>query len=75
VGYAIGGPYDKLALAAITVNVERWTVKSSHLAQSLFQKHFRDQFSESNEKFFRASHSTQEEAANAYREPAASGRH
>lgn len=54
VGYAIGGPDDRLAIAAITVNVDKWTVKSSHLAQSLFRHHFKEQFSERNEKFFRA---------------------
>ena len=57
VGYAIGGPEDRLALAAITVNVQKWTVKSSFLAQSLFQKHFKDQFSERNAKFFNTAHS------------------
>lgn len=55
VGYAIGGESDRLAIAAITVNKEYWTVKSSHLAQSLFKKHFKDQFSEHNQKFFNAS--------------------
>jgi cell division protein FtsI/penicillin-binding protein 2 len=56
VGYAIGGAEERLAVAAITVNVEKWTVKSAHLAQSLFQKHFKEQFSERNAKFFNASH-------------------
>ena len=55
VGYAIGGQDSRLAIAAITVNVDKWTVKSSHLAQSLFRKHFKDQFSERNERFFNAS--------------------
>ena len=54
VGYAIGGPHDKLAVAAITVNVQKWTVKSSFLAQSLFQTHFKGQFTEGNRKFFRS---------------------
>lgn len=57
VGYAIGGEGEgsKLAIAAITVNVDYWTVKSSHLAQSIFKKHFKEQFSEQNQKFFNAS--------------------
>lgn len=55
VGYAIGGPEDKLAIGAITVNKEYWTVKSSFLAQSLFKKHFKDQFSKQNSEFFNAS--------------------
>ncbi len=55
VGYAIGGDDDRLAIGAITVNKEYWTVKSSFLAQSLFKKHFKDQFSEKNQKFFNAS--------------------
>lgn len=55
VGYAIGGEDSKLAVAAITVNIKKWTVKSSYLAQSVFRKHFRDQFSENNAKFFNAS--------------------
>ncbi len=55
VGYAIGGENDKLAIGAITVNRDYWTVKSSYLAQSLFKKHFKDQFSLQNQKFFNAS--------------------
>jgi penicillin-binding protein A len=55
VGYGIGGENDKLAVAAITVNVNYWTVKSSHLAQSLLKAHFKEQFSEKNKKFFNAS--------------------
>jgi|GEM_PF-535505 len=54
VGYAIGGPDDKLAIGAITVNKEYWTVKSSFLAQSLFKRHFKDQFSNKNRDFFNA---------------------
>jgi len=54
VGYAIGGEADRLAIAAITVNKEYWTVKSSYLAQSLFKKYFKEQFSEQNRKFFQA---------------------
>jgi cell division protein FtsI/penicillin-binding protein 2 len=61
VGYAIGGADSRLAIAAITVNVKTWTVKSSHLAQSLFRKHYKDQFSERNEKFFNASNHRNEE--------------
>ena len=56
VGYAIGGADDRLAIAAITVNVKQWTVKSSHLAQSLVHRHFKEQFSDRNKKFFSASH-------------------
>lgn len=54
VGYAIGGAEDRLAIAAITVNVEKWTVKSAHLAQSLFKKHYKEQFSNRNDGFFSA---------------------
>ncbi len=54
VGYAIGGENDRLAIGAITVNKQFWTVKSSYLAQSLFKKHFKDQFSQQNQKFFNA---------------------
>ncbi|MFN7727922.1 MAG: penicillin-binding transpeptidase domain-containing protein [Bdellovibrio sp.] len=61
VGYAIGGADSRLAIAAITVNVKNWTVKSSHLAQSLFRKHYKDQFSERNEKFFNASNHNNED--------------
>jgi len=56
VGYAIGANNDRLAVAAITVNVEKWTVKSSFLAQSLFQKHFKDQFTTKDAKFFNTAH-------------------
>lgn len=55
VGYAIGGENDRLAIAAITVNKEFWTVKASYLAQSIFKKYYKDQFSEQNRKFFNAS--------------------
>lgn len=54
VGYAIGDEGQRLAVAALTVNVKYWTVKSSFLAQSLFQTHFKAQFSKANEDFFRA---------------------
>lgn len=53
VGFAIG-EHSKLAIAAVTVNVDYWTVKSSHLAQALFQRHYKDEFSEANQKFFQA---------------------
>jgi hypothetical protein len=33
-------------VAAITVNVDYWTVKSSHLAQSMFKKHFKEEYVE-----------------------------
>lgn len=61
VGYGIGGEGQgsKLAIAALTVNVDYWTVKSSHLAQSIFKKHFKEQFSEQNQKFFNASNNGQ----------------
>jgi cell division protein FtsI/penicillin-binding protein 2 len=55
VGYAIGGENDRLAIGAITVNKEFWTVKSSFLAQTLFKKHFKEQFTQQNQKFFNAS--------------------
>jgi peptidoglycan glycosyltransferase len=41
VGYAIGDT-EKLAIAAVTVNVKYWTVKSSYLAQSLFKSYFKN---------------------------------
>lgn len=59
VGYAIGSNEDKLAIGAITVNKEYWTVKSSYLAQSLFKKHFKDQFSNRNNEFFNAGNDSQ----------------
>lgn len=55
VGYAIGGENDRLAIGAITVNKQFWTVKSSFLAQSLFKKYFKEQFTQQNQKFFNAS--------------------
>jgi penicillin-binding protein A len=54
VGYAIGGESERLAIGAITVNKEFWTVKSAYLAQAVFKKHFKEQFSEQNRKFFNA---------------------
>lgn len=41
VGYAIHGD-QKIAVAVITVNKKYWTVKSAHLAQSIIQKHFKE---------------------------------
>jgi cell division protein FtsI/penicillin-binding protein 2 len=51
VGYAIGD-HERLAIAALTVNVDYWTVKSSYLAQSMFHQHFKEVFSQENEHFF-----------------------
>lgn len=59
VGYAIG-EHETLAIAALTVNVKYWTVKSSYLAQYLFKAHFKEQFNERNEKFFANSQSSDE---------------
>lgn len=42
VGYAIGDNGEKLAIAAVTVHVKLWRVKSSILAQSVVRRHFRD---------------------------------
>ena len=39
VGYAIYGN-RKIAIAAVTVNKEKWQVKSAHLAQSLFKQYY-----------------------------------
>jgi penicillin-binding protein A len=57
VGYATDEKH-KIAIAALTVNVNYWTVKSAYLAQSLFRTHFKEQFSRDNEKFFNASNET-----------------
>ena len=54
VGYAMN-ENQKIAVAALTVNVHFWTVKSSFLAQSMFRANFKEQFSKNNEKFFDAS--------------------
>ncbi|MEK6773382.1 MAG: penicillin-binding transpeptidase domain-containing protein [Bdellovibrionota bacterium] len=40
VGYAYDEQDRKIAVSAITVNKEFWTVKSSHLAQTMFMKYF-----------------------------------
>lgn len=42
VGYAIKNN-RRLAIAAITVNKEYWTVKSAYLAQEIFRKYFKDE--------------------------------
>jgi penicillin-binding protein A len=42
VGYASDGD-TKVAIAAITVNVQKWTVKSSALAEMMFREHFKTQ--------------------------------
>ncbi|HND85022.1 MAG TPA: penicillin-binding transpeptidase domain-containing protein [Pseudobdellovibrionaceae bacterium] len=39
VGYAIDGD-EKISVAALTVNRQFWTVKSSYLGQSMFRKYF-----------------------------------
>lgn len=41
VGYATDDE-NKIAIAAITVNVEKWTVKSSALGEMMFRRYFRD---------------------------------
>lgn len=58
VGYGMN-ENQKIAVAAVTVNVKYWTVKSSYLAQAMLQNHFRDQFSPENAKFFNASSAEQ----------------
>jgi cell division protein FtsI/penicillin-binding protein 2 len=63
VGYAMN-ENQKIAIGALTVNVNYWTVKSSYLAQTLFRAHFKEQFSRENEKFFNTA---------SEREPASSG--
>lgn len=40
VGYASDGE-TKVAIAAITVNIQKWTVKSSALAEMMFREHFK----------------------------------
>lgn len=54
VGYAIGDT-ERIAIAALTVNVDYWTVKSSYLAQSLFKIHFKEQMEDLSERYYRAS--------------------
>jgi cell division protein FtsI/penicillin-binding protein 2 len=62
VGYATDEK-QKIAVAALTVNVNYWVVKSAYLAQSLFRTHFKEQFSRDNEKFFNASNEDREPAS------------
>jgi len=45
VGYATDED-DKIAIAAITVNVKNWTVKSSALGEMMFRKYFKDRLEE-----------------------------
>jgi peptidoglycan glycosyltransferase len=41
VGYA-SDEENKIAIAAITVNIEKWTVKSSALGEMMFRRYFKD---------------------------------
>lgn len=45
VGYASDGT-DRIAVAAITVNIKKWTVKSSALGEMMFRKYFTDKIEE-----------------------------
>lgn len=45
IGYA-SDETDKIAIAAITVNVQKWTVKSSALGEMMFRKYFKDKLDE-----------------------------
>ncbi|MBC7420822.1 MAG: penicillin-binding protein [Bdellovibrio sp.] len=45
VGYA-SDEQNKIAVAAITVNVKKWTVKSSALGEMMFRKYFKDKLDE-----------------------------
>jgi hypothetical protein len=45
VGYASDGE-SKIAIAAITVNVKQWTVKSSALGEMMFRKYFKNKIEE-----------------------------
>jgi len=45
VGYASDGE-DKIAIAAITVNIRKWTVKSSALGEMMFRKDFKEKIAE-----------------------------
>ena len=45
VGYASDGE-NKVAIAAITVNIKKWTVKSSALGEMMFRKYFKDRLEE-----------------------------
>jgi penicillin-binding protein A len=55
VGYAMNDNH-RIAIAALTVNVRYWTVKSAYLAQSLIQTKFKKEFTEDNKKFFDEAH-------------------
>ncbi len=45
VGYASDGT-EKIAMAAITVNIRKWTVKSSALGEMMFRKYFKSKLDE-----------------------------
>ena len=45
VGYATDQD-DKIAIAAITVNIRKWTVKSSALGEMMFRKYFKERLEE-----------------------------
>lgn len=45
VGYA-SDEQDKIAIAAITVNIQKWTVKSSALGEMMFRKYFKNKLDE-----------------------------
>ncbi|MBC7741029.1 MAG: penicillin-binding protein [Bdellovibrionaceae bacterium] len=45
VGYA-SDDQDKIAVAAITVNVKKWTVKSSALGEMMFRKYYKEKLDE-----------------------------
>lgn len=42
VGYAMDENGEKLAIAAVTVHIDRWRVKSAELAQTLVKAHFKN---------------------------------
>jgi len=45
VGYGKNPEGDKIAIAALTVNKKKWTVKSSYLARQMIEVHFKDRLS------------------------------
>ncbi|OFZ28751.1 MAG: penicillin-binding protein [Bdellovibrionales bacterium RIFCSPHIGHO2_01_FULL_40_29] len=45
VGYATDQD-DKIAIAAVTVNIRKWTVKSSALGEMMFRKYFKERLEE-----------------------------
>jgi cell division protein FtsI/penicillin-binding protein 2 len=51
VGYGMLGD-QRVSVAAVTVNKQYWTVKSSHLAQHMLQRHFKESFTLKNGQFF-----------------------